>query len=46
MSPEERQELIFICTLMSNYSEEYLQKASDEELNEIYNNSMKSGLDI
>ncbi|WP_181733302.1 BH0509 family protein [Ureibacillus terrenus] len=45
MTREEREELIFICSLMSQYSEEYLKKLSDQELNEIYNKSMGVSLE-
>lgn len=44
MSQEEREELIFICSMMSNYSEEYLKNLSDSELNKIYNKSMNADL--
>lgn len=45
MSQEEREELIFICSLMTHYSEEFLSKLSDEELNKIYNKSMGISLE-
>lgn len=44
LSKEEREELILICSLMTQYSEDYLQKLSDQELIEIYNNSMNASL--
>lgn len=46
MSQEEREELIFICSLMTPYSEEFLSKMSDQELNEIYNKSMNADLAV
>lgn len=36
MTPEEREDLIFICSLMSNYTEDCLRNMSDEELERIY----------
>lgn len=39
MTNEEREELIFICTLRTAYSEDYLESLSDQELIEIYNKS-------
>lgn len=46
MSEEERDELIFICSMMSNYGEDYLKSLSDKELIEIYNKSMNTGLEV
>jgi len=40
MSKEEREELIFICSMMTNYSEDYLNQLTDQELIEIYSNNM------
>lgn len=42
MSKEERDELIFACSMRTNYSEEYLESVSDEELIEIYNRTTSS----
>lgn len=36
MTHEEREDLIFICSLMSNYTEDCLRNMSDEELERIY----------
>lgn len=44
MPPEERDELILICGMMSNYSEDYLKNLSEEELVDIYNKSMNADL--
>ena len=40
MSKEEREELIFICSMMTNYSEDYLNQLTDQEIIEIYSNNM------
>lgn len=41
MSQEEREELIFICSMMiPQYSEEFLRSLTDKELIDIYNSSM------
>ena len=40
----ERSELVFICSLMTNYSEEYLDSLPDEELNRIYDMEMEKGM--
>lgn len=40
MSQEERDEIIFACSMRTNYSEEYLANLTDEELIAIYNKSM------
>lgn len=40
MSKEERDELIFACSMRTNYSEEYLESLTDEELIAVYNRSM------
>lgn len=42
MSEEERDELIFACSMRTHYSEEYLERLSDEELIAVYNNSMNA----
>lgn len=44
MSQEEREELVFICSMMSNYTEECLRNMSDKELERIYNNNMNASL--
>lgn len=40
----ERSELVFICSLMTNYSEECLDSLPDEELNRIYDAEMEKGM--
>ena len=40
----ERSELVFICSLMTNFSEEYLGSLPDEELNSIYDAEMEKGM--
>ncbi|MDM5333414.1 BH0509 family protein [Ureibacillus composti] len=40
MVKEEREELIFICSMMTNYSGDYLKQLTDDELIEIYNSNM------
>lgn len=37
LSKDEREEIILILSLRTNYSEDLLRKMSDEELLEIYN---------
>lgn len=37
----DRSEIIFICSMLSNYSEEYLNKLSDKELIETYERLMQ-----
>ena len=46
MEKEEREELIFICEMRSNYSEEHLRTLSDDELEAIYNKHMNAGLEV
>lgn len=45
MSQEERDELVLICSMMTNYSEECLAMMPDAELERIYNNSMNTALE-
>lgn len=46
MPQEEREELIFICNMMTNYSEDYLRDLPDDELIELYNKKMNAGLNV
>lgn len=46
LSKDERNELIFICSIMTNYTEATLEKLPDEKLTEIYNNHMASAINI
>lgn len=39
-----RSELVFILHLMTGYSEQYLDKLSDEELNHMYDVEMAKGM--
>lgn len=42
MEPEfDRDEIIFICSVFSNYTEQYLNKLSDKELIETYERIMQ-----
>lgn len=43
MTPEEREDLIFVCSLMSNYTEDCLRNMPDEELERIYNKNTSKG---
>lgn len=40
MSKAERDEKIFTCSMITNYSESYLESLSDEELLEVYDRVM------
>ncbi|MEY9980444.1 hypothetical protein ABH968_005439 [Lysinibacillus sp. RC79] len=39
-----RSELVFILHLMTGYSEQYLDKLSDEELNRMYDDQMEKSM--
>ncbi|MEY9972297.1 MULTISPECIES: hypothetical protein [unclassified Lysinibacillus] len=39
-----RNELVFILHLMTGYSEQYLDKLSDEELNRMYDAQMEKSM--
>lgn len=39
-----RSELVFILSLMTNYTEDYLDKLSDDELNCMYDAEMEKGM--
>lgn len=39
-----RNELVFILHLMTGYSEQYLEKLSDEELSRLYDTQMDKGM--
>lgn len=44
MTQEERDELVLICSMMTNYSEEFLANRSVAELERIYNDSMNAAV--
>ncbi|MEK4228937.1 BH0509 family protein [Solibacillus sp. FSL H8-0538] len=44
MTQEERDELVFICSMMTNFTEECLQNMPDAELERIYNKNMNASL--
>lgn len=39
-----RSELVFILHLMTGYSEQYLDKLSEDELNRMYDDEMKKSM--
>ncbi|MEK4713450.1 hypothetical protein [Sporosarcina sp. FSL K6-5500] len=41
MGKAERDEKVFTCTLMTKYSESYLESLSDEKLSEVYDRLMQ-----
>lgn len=46
MAQEERDELVLICSMMTNYAEEALMKLPDAELVSIYNKSMNAAIGV
>ncbi len=44
MTATEKNELVFIISLMTSYSEDYLDRLTPDELNRIYDGEMEKGM--